>query len=220
MMMHVAGLMAFEPPRDWSPDAMRHLMDDLRRHARVEAPWNLKLRTPDLLWNPLQQWIEEPAIDVEYHVRRTALPSPGDERELGIVVSRLHGNPIDLHRPPWEVHLIEGLSDGRFAMYVKVHHALVDGYTAMRQMVNALTEDRDDRRRALFFAVPPPARPPRDDDERTPLHFSEMLAAVRAQYGATKTVARALLDVVRRDDLVTPRQAPMCILNKRISRSR
>src|SRR5689334_11153612 len=145
VMMHVAGMMPFSPPRDAPRDYMRALMDEIRAGVAVHPPWNLRLRTPDLLRNPLQAWVETESVDLEYHVRRSALPSPGDERELGILVSRLHGYHIDLHRPPWEIHLIEGLERGRFAWYVKIHHALVDGYTAMRVLINGLSRDPDER---------------------------------------------------------------------------
>jgi len=224
MMFHVAGLMPFEPPPDASPDHLRHLMDEIRRGVAVYPPWNLRLRTPDLLWNPLQAWVEEPHVDIEYHVRRTALPSPGDERELGIVVSRLHGHPIDLHRPPWELHLIEGLEGGRFAIYCKVHHALVDGFTSMRIMSNALSSHPDERDRPLFFSIPPAARAPREHDDAG-VHLATLLAAVREQYGASKSVMRALGTLVQKrrageHELVTPLQAPRCVLNARVSRSR
>jgi len=222
-MMHVGGLLLFSPPPDADPDHLRHLMDEVRAGSAVQRPFNLKLRHPDLLASPLQAWVDvDPDdVDVEYHVRRTALPSPGDERELGIVVSRLHGNPIDLHRPPWELHLIEGLEGGRFAIYVKVHHSLVDGFTAMRILVNALSLDASDRRRPLFFSVPLPARPTAPEEEATSIQYAELMAAVRAHYGATKTVGRALLRVAQGGhELVTPRQAPKCVLNARISRSR
>jgi diacylglycerol O-acyltransferase / wax synthase len=222
-MMHVAGLMQFSPPPDADPDHLRHLMNEVREGAAVAAPWNLRLRTPDLLANPVHSWVQVDDVDIEYHVRRTALPSPGDERELGILVSRLHGNAIDLHRPPWELHLIEGLERRRFALYVKVHHALVDGFTAMRVMINALTPDASDRDRPLFFSIPQPQRPPRvaEDDGEKGIHFPELLAAVRAQFGSTKTVVGALLKVAQgKDALITPRQAPRCVLNARISRSR
>jgi WS/DGAT/MGAT family acyltransferase len=228
MMMHVAGLMPFTPAPDTPPDHLRRLMDEVRTHATVHPPWNLKLRTPDLLWNPLQAWVPEESIDLEYHVRRSALPTPGDERELGIVVSRLHGNPIDLHRPPWELHLIEGLERGRFAIYAKVHHSLVDGYTAMKILSAALSRDPHERGRPLFFGVEPPPRPPRpatsdaagSAEDHRGIHFAELLAAVRAQYGATKSVARALVEVARNRALVSPLSAPTCILNRRVSRSR
>lgn len=217
-MMHVAGMLPFSPPPDTPRDHLRALMDEIRE-APVCAPWNLRLKSPDSLRSPLQAWVEDD-VDREYHVRRSALPSPGDERELGILVSRLHGYPVDFHRPPWEVHLIEGLEGGRFAMYVKVHHALVDGFTAMRVLSNALSRDPDERDRPLFFSIPRAPRPPRDDDA-TGIHFPELVAAVRAQYGATKVVARALLNVGKKNtELITPRQAPRCVLNARISRAR
>jgi len=225
-MMHVAGLLEFTPAPDTKPDHLRRLMDEIRAGGSPAAsPWNTRLRTPDLLWNPLQAWVEEPDVDLEYHVRRSALPSPGDERELGILVSRLHGVAVDFHRPPWEAHLIEGLEDNRFAFYVKVHHSLVDGFSAMRMLINALSKDAEDRDRPLFFAIPPPARPPREPAEPGGdggIHFPELLAAVRAQYGASKSVWRALMNVVKSEDhaLVSPRQAPKCVLNARISRSR
>ncbi|MEJ7602755.1 MAG: wax ester/triacylglycerol synthase family O-acyltransferase [Kofleriaceae bacterium] len=218
VMMHVGGMLLFTPPPDAPPDHLRRLADEIRAGVPVHAPWNLRLRHPDFLRNPLQSWVED-EVDVEYHVRRTALPSPGDERELGIVVSRLHGHPIDLHRPPWEVHLIEGLEGNRFAMYVKVHHALVDGYTAMRVLSTAMSTDAEERDRPLFFSIP---RPPRGEgDAAAGVLFPELLAIVREQYGASKTVARALLRIAQGDrELVTPRQAPKCVLNARISRSR
>lgn len=218
-MMHVAGLMPFSPPPDASPDMLRDLMHEVRSGAVVQRPWNMRLRTPDILWIPLQAWIEEPEVDLEYHVRRSALPSPGDERELGILVSRLHGHHIDFHRPPWEVHFIEGLERGRFALYVKVHHSLVDGFTAMRVLANALSKDPDDRERPLFFSIPPPSRPPREEHQG--VHFGELLALVREQYGATRTAVRALRKLFSDErDLVSPREAPKCVLNARISKSR
>jgi diacylglycerol O-acyltransferase / wax synthase len=218
-MLHVAGLLQFTPPADADPDHLRHLMDEIRQGPPVHRPWNLQLHTPDLLANPLHSWDEVDDVDLEYHVRRTALPSPGDERELGIVVSRLHGHAIDFHRPPWEAHLIEGLERRRFAMYVKVHHALVDGFTAMRMLINALSTDPEERARPLFFSIPPPERAAREHSEAAGVF--ELLAALRAQLGSTRTVAGALLKAVRgKHELVTPRQAPRCVLNTRISRSR
>ncbi len=229
VMMHVAGMLPFTPAPGTPPDHLRDLMDEIRE-APVHAPWNLRLKSPDMLRNPLQTWVEEENIDREYHVRRSALPRPGDERELGILVSRLHGYPVDFHRPPWETHLIEGLEGGRFAMYVKVHHALVDGFSAMRVLSNALSSDPNDRTHPLFFSVPPRVRPPKEDkrkDKEEPegILFPELLAAVRAQYGAGKTVARALMNVIRsrraRDhELVSPLEAPRCIFNAKISKSR
>ena len=224
-MMHVAAMMPFSPAPNAYRDWLRDLMGEIRC-AEVHRPWNLRLRTPDFLWNPLQAWCEQAEVDLEYHVRRSALPSPGDERELGILVSRLHGHHIYFHRPPWEAHLIEGLDGGRFAMYVKVHHSLIDGFSAMRVLANALSPDANDLTRPLFFSIPPPERAPRPAaDGEGGVHFPELLAIVREQYGAAMTAVRALKKLVDSSragdhDFVTPRQAPKSLLNARISKSR
>src|SRR4051795_8238552 len=111
-MMHVASLMPFQPPADASPAFLRELVDEARRNPEVYSPWNRKLRYPRVVGSPLQSWVVDKDFDIDYHVRRSALASPGDERELGVLISRLHSNPLDLSRPPWEVHLIEGLEGG------------------------------------------------------------------------------------------------------------
>ena len=228
-MFHVAALLPFSPAADAPPDQMRQLMNQVRASSEVYPPWNLKLRTPEVLWNPLQSWVEDPKLDIEYHVRRTALPTPGDERELGIVVSRLHSYPVDFHRPPWEAHLIEGLEGGRFAFYVKVHHSLIDGYSAVRVLARSLSKDPDERGRPLFFSLPPKAPEPDHktdpSDEAVPLGFPDLFAAVKTQLGAARTVAGTLRSVYNQlrsgeRDLMTPMRAPKCILNGRISRSR
>ena len=88
-------------------------------------------------------WVEEPEIDLEYHVRHIALPRPGDWRQLMIQVARIHSRPLDKTKPLWEAYVIEGLDNvpgvppGGFALYVKVHHAAVDG-EAGAQLVRAL----------------------------------------------------------------------------------
>jgi WS/DGAT/MGAT family acyltransferase len=152
------------------------------------------------------------------------LPSPGDERELGILVSRLHSNKIDFHRPPWEVYLIEGLEGGRFAMYFKVHHALVDGFTGMRLLTRSLSTDAGELTTPLFFARPPPERATPGDapGEAT---FDHLLHLLRDQIGASRDVGRAAMNLVRsarsKDrPLVTPLQAPRCVLNGKITRNR
>lgn len=99
IMMHVAGLLVFTPPADAGPRFLREIVDEVRDSRTVYSPWNLKLRTPEFMANPLHSWIEDANVDIDYHVRRSALPAPGDERELGILVSRLHSHAMDFHHP-------------------------------------------------------------------------------------------------------------------------
>jgi diacylglycerol O-acyltransferase / wax synthase len=222
-MMHVGALMLFSPPPEGAADSHRRLMDELRERWAVQPPWNVKLRHPDMLTSPLQAWVEDDRLDFHYHVRRSALPSPGDERELGILVSRLHSQPIDFHRPPWEMHLIEGLEGGRFALYVKVHHALVDGFTGTRLLTRALTEDPDDRDTPMFFSRLPPERGAAGHEHVPALH--SLLLGLREQAGTSRDVGRALMRLARSrkahdGKLVMPMQAPRSVLNARITRSR
>jgi diacylglycerol O-acyltransferase / wax synthase len=223
-LMHVGMLIPFTPPEHGSRDLLRPLLEELKRNPKAYPPWTLKLRHPELLASPLQAWVEDPDFDVDYHVRRSALPSPGDERELGILVSRLHSHKIDFHRPPWEVHLIEGLEGGRFAIYFKVHHSLVDGYTGMRLLMRSLSHDPEERDKPMFFSLPPEDRPRHRDEEPAPT-LDHLFHVLRAQLGATRDAGRALSNIVlalRSHDsaLVAPLQAPRSVINRKISRNR
>lgn len=223
-MMQVGALMEFSPPKGGDvTELSRQLREEISRHVEVQRPWNLRLQHPDLLASPLQAWVEDDHFDLEYHVRRSALVSPGDQRELGVLVSRLHGTPLDFHRPPWEAHLIEGLEGGRMAIYFKVHHALIDGYTGMRILTKSLSTDPDERDTPMFFEQPPVDGNRKGGDH--PPTFETLVRLAREQAGATKDVGRALMNVVRAVrhpelNLIAPLQAPKSILNQRITRSR
>ena len=113
--MHVAGLQTFVLPDGAPRDYPRKVYDYLRSFPVTAAPFNYRLRGVGS--GRLRPTFEVAyKIDLEYHLRHSALPYPGGERELGILVSRLHSNPMDLDRPLWEIHLIEGLQGGRFAL--------------------------------------------------------------------------------------------------------
>jgi WS/DGAT/MGAT family acyltransferase len=138
--MHVAGLMPFLLPDGAGPDFLRELVADLRNSREFMPPWNYCLRGPGLT-HPRPVWMELEEIDLEYHVRHSALPRPGGERELGQLVARLHSQPLDLTRPPWEFHLIEGLEGRRFAIYLKMHHSLIDGISGVRLLTRCMSDD-------------------------------------------------------------------------------
>lgn len=231
VMMHVGGLLELAPPqasKSESPikEFARSLRDELLRAKSAKPPWNLRLLHPDLLKSPVQSWVEEDEVDLEYHVRRSALASPGDERELGILVSRLHGTPLDFHHPPWEAHFIEGLEGKRLAIYLKVHHSLIDGYTGMKLLAQSLSTSPTEMNKPLFFDLDPPARKRRDGEIEDPAAtFDALLHALRDQIGVAKDIGRALVNVVRSrraDDkgLALPLQAPKSVLNQRVSRRR
>src|SRR5690606_16124982 len=76
-------------------------------------------------------WVEDSRFDINYHIRRSALPAPGTDEQLHELVARLSSRPLDQGRPLWEMYLIEGLSGGRCAVFTKSHSALVDGESAL-----------------------------------------------------------------------------------------
>ncbi len=76
-------------------------------------------------------WVDDRDFDITYHIRRSALPSPGSDAQLHDLVARLGSRPLDKTRPLWEMCLVEGLSDNRLAIYTKTHQALVNGMTAL-----------------------------------------------------------------------------------------
>ncbi|MGJ8670297.1 MAG: WS/DGAT/MGAT family O-acyltransferase [Oceanococcus sp.] len=222
--MHVAGLLPITPPADAGEEYLREIMDEIKTDMAVQAPWNMKLKTPNFMLNPLHQWVEDENFDIEYHVRRSALPAPGDERELGVLISRLHSNSLDFSRPPWELHLIEGLEGGRLALYMKIHHALVDGYTGMKMLSRSMARDADDKDMPLFFAQKQPQRDP-SSRAHAAADMSAVWGSVVSQFDSVKDVGKALWRLSRNakgemGDLVNSLQAPQCILNGRIGRNR
>ncbi len=234
--MHVASLMPFTPPEGAGPDFLSRLYDEMLA-APVASPWNLRLTHPHLLRHPRQSWRVDDRLDLDYHVRRSALPAPGNERELGIVVSRLHSHQLDFTRPPWEVHIIEGLSGGRFALYTKVHHSLVDGFSAVRIQAKSMSDDPDDREMPFFFSVSPsgPRRSAPAETEQVSLPSRAVRTATAPARAAVRlgtTLASAGAETARavvgvemgsrspERELVSTLQAPRSILNARCGRNR
>ena len=72
-------------------------------------------------------WLEDCPVDLDYHLRRVRVPSPGGRRELDEVIGQIASTPLDRSRPMWEFHFAEGMADNRFALIGKVHHTLADG---------------------------------------------------------------------------------------------
>lgn len=138
--MHVGGLQLYEVPEGAGPDYVSELHRQLVDAVDVRPLFRKRPMNPVSSLGQFA-WANDADLDLEYHVRLSALPRPGRVRELLELTSRLHGTLLDRHRPLWEFTLIEGLEDGRFATYAKVHHALLDGVSALRLLQNSLSED-------------------------------------------------------------------------------
>ncbi|WP_420109817.1 wax ester/triacylglycerol synthase family O-acyltransferase, partial [Mycolicibacter arupensis] len=138
--MHVGGLMLLEPPEGAGPEFVGEIYRGLLAAGDLQPDFR---KRPAKLLGGISSvgWAFDDDVDLDYHVRRSALPAPGRVRELLELTSRLHGSLLDRHRPLWEAHVVEGLADGRFAVYVKVHHSLIDGVSLLRLMRRTLSVD-------------------------------------------------------------------------------
>jgi WS/DGAT/MGAT family acyltransferase len=220
--MHVGGLQVFKVPPRARAHFVANLYAKLRTFPVSLPPLNYRL-TGGIAGTVLPSWEVAEDGDLDYHVRHSALPSPGGERELGMLVSRLHSTRMDLSRPLWEYHLIEGLAGGRFAVYTKLHHAMVDGAAAMR-LVNLATDP------AASFG------PPFWADESKRLHESPLQSHSLIQSLSTSiedevkslpslarslvTTARAALGLGAEPDLASIAEAPRTLFNVRVGAQR
>lgn len=222
--MHVAGLMTFQMPDDAPTDFIQQMLAHFRQYATAHPPWNQRLKSHRHKRQLVHHWVFEDEIDLEYHVRHSALPAPGGERELGVLTSRLHSHPLDFRRPPWELHVIEGLAGQRFAIYVKVHHSLMDGVSAMRLLARVLATDATDINRPPLWAHPATKSKTRDrnaDNGSMGKALVSAFKAVRAQINTTGQLAGVGYKMARAwrsedDPMGVPFDAPKSILNGRI----
>lgn len=142
--LHIAAGSLFRLPSNGDGDYVRRLHEHWRRFPVNRAPFNFRLGK-DGLSTLRPEWDVLDSVDLDQHLFRIALPRPGGDEELEQLLARLHERPLDRSRPMWEIYLIEGLSDRRFATYTKIHHSLADGTTAVRLFSSQYTPDADDR---------------------------------------------------------------------------
>ncbi|MFD6397421.1 wax ester/triacylglycerol synthase family O-acyltransferase [Nocardia sp. NPDC060249] len=150
-LMNIAHLDIFRLPPDAGPDFVSNMVEDLSTYTSATSPFDRRLDSA-LVSRVLPRWRSVDAPDIDYHLQRHVLPAPGGQRELGALVSRLHGIPMDRSHPLWQLHVIEGLDDGRVAMYVKGHHALLDGVATVRLARKVMSDDPDERGRPAIWA--------------------------------------------------------------------
>jgi diacylglycerol O-acyltransferase len=157
---HVGGLTIYDPST--APGGKVELADICRavgerihllppfRWRLVEVPFGIDL----------PYWIEDPDFDLDFHIRDSAVPPPGDDRQLAETVARIFARPLDRSHPLWELYLIHGLEGGRIAQLTKVHHSVVDGVSG-NEILTVLLDPSPEGRE-----IPPPEETPRP--ERVP----------------------------------------------------
>lgn len=214
--MHVGGLFLFKIPDDAPKSFMQDLVADIRSSKSAPIPpFNNKLN--GLFWD------EDEHFDLDHHFRHIALPHPGRIRELLVYVSQEHSSLIDRAKPLWSCHIIEGIEGNRFAMYFKIHHAMVDGIAGMRLISKSLSNDPQAKR-----IVPPwcveATRANRLQQPKVS-RIKNIIGGLKGQLQATPRVMTELSKTVFKDmgrnpDYVSSFQAPNSILNQRVSSSR
>ncbi|MEZ5078369.1 MAG: wax ester/triacylglycerol synthase family O-acyltransferase [Solirubrobacterales bacterium] len=146
--MHVASTIVFAG----SAPSHEEFRDHIASRLHLVPRFRQKLRSV-----PLGQgrpvWVDDPHLNLDYHVRQTALPAPGSEEQLRNLAARIFSQGLDRNKPLWELWLVEGLHDDRFAIIGKSHHALVDGVSGVD--ITAVLFDLDSEPQG-----PPPAAPP------------------------------------------------------------
>jgi diacylglycerol O-acyltransferase len=227
MPMHVGGLQLFKKPEGAGRNYIREMYDEMRQVEDL-APLYLKRPHRSLRTAGQWVWVEDEQFDIEHHVRHSALPKPGRVRELLELTSRLHGTRMARERPLWESHIIEGLRDGRVAMYHKTHHAVVDGVSAMRLLASVLSTDPDERDMpAMWARQPTRARPPRAVDGVEHSLADVPVQALRTAMGITAEAAgmstalvRTLSKGLKNETSSLSLYAPRTIFNQNITGSR
>ncbi|BBY79640.1 wax ester/triacylglycerol synthase family O-acyltransferase [Mycolicibacterium pulveris] len=173
-------------------------------------------------------WVDDRDFDITYHIRRSALPSPGSDAQLHELIARLGSRPLDKSRPLWEMYLIEGLAKNRIALYTKSHQALVNGMTALE--IGHVIADRTQKPPQFGEDIWIPAREPSDRQlllgavGEWITRPAEQLGAVRSAVAEAATnagqwveVGRRFIDVAR---TVARGNAPSSPLNTTVSRNR
>jgi diacylglycerol O-acyltransferase / wax synthase len=191
--MHIGGVALLDGP----PPALDEFMAHVRSRLHLVPRYRQKVVHPPLEAG-LPLWIDDPSFNLGYHVRHTALPKPGDEAALLRLAGRLFAQRLDRHKPLWELYLVEGLEDDRFALISKSHHALVDGVSGadLATVLFDLSPEGTD------LPAPEPWVPHREPT------FAELVA--RGVEGAARTVAgaaaKAVSDAAPREVLARARE--------------
>lgn len=206
----VVALRLFRPPADrdpaaWVEDLYSHLVDV----DTLKLPF--RRRAARTLASPsTYRWVDGEAVDLDHHVRRSALPGRARVRELLEAVSIEHGAALDRRRPLWEYHVYEGLADGRYATALKTHHAILDGMSLAKHVLGSMTPDPARRDCRPIWAGP--------DEKRTPV--TEPAHNPWAPLVRSAGAVLALRDMARDLHAHLPFEAPPSPLNVKVGGAR
>lgn len=202
---HVAGLQIFSPPAGYQGNFTRDLFDRLMAQSEVKSPFNLKAKKQ---CSGLFHWQEDADIDLSYHLRFFSLEQTDREAQLIAFVEHQHELLLDRDRPLWEMTLIEGLEDERFAIYIKFHHAFADGIRSTQLMMNSLDRVPQSPLTALWSAEQP--EPENKIESLFLLISKETANQIKSIPSLSKLTTQLLLQAanIYKADMPTPFTAP------------
>ncbi|WP_334143391.1 wax ester/triacylglycerol synthase domain-containing protein, partial [Rhabdothermincola sp.] len=135
--MHTLKVAILEPP-EGTPLPFEAMREEIGARLGLLPGFRQRvLEVPFGFHHPV--WVDDPAFDLNYHVRRVVLPPPGNRRQLDETIGQLAGDPLERDRPLWQMYVIEGLEDGRLGVLVKIHHAMADGAAASALLANVMS---------------------------------------------------------------------------------
>src|SRR4051795_9638114 len=184
---HVGGLAVYDPST--APGGKLEIGDvcrlvSERLHLLPPFRWRL-VQVPFGI--DLPYWVEDPAFDLDFHIRESAVPPPGDARRVAETVARIFARPLDRSHPLWELYLIHGLENGRVALLTKVHHSVVDGVSG-NEILTTLLDDSPEGREI------PGADPEAEAGEHAP---SDLAMLGRGLAGLPRQPLRAIKGLPR-----------------------
>lgn len=219
--MHVASLVICEPPRE-GVKPYEAFREYIRQRLHLLAFFERKLGlSPVQLDHPV--WIADKP-DLDYHVRHMALPSPGNQEQLITLIARLHMILLDRARPLWQFYVIEGLEGGGFALYLKMHHATIDGGASTPAVETIFGYDPEPAP-----VAPPPTQPQKEAMpnifELISASYSNFFNQQRDFIQSWPDITKAIANVGKRmrEDVTNPPQfqrAPKTIFNAKLSNQR
>jgi len=209
--MHIGALAIFSLPEGAPDDFVRQLHAGFAELSWLPFPYDSVLS--GLPMADAVRW-KQVRPDPDYHVRLDALPSPGSQADLGRLVERLHSRPLDMTRPLWEAHIIEGLEGDRFAFYFKAHHCATDGLGAVESIKAWLSTDPE--------GLPPMGA---DDAGRSPSFWEKLTIIPRRAASGTVATVEVLGKVVdmaigSNSTVLAALKTPRSIFNQRVTEHR
>ncbi len=217
--MHVGGLFLFELPKDASATFVHDLVEEIRQSKSIPVPpFNNQLN--GLFWG------EDNEFDIDHHFSHIALPKPGRIRELLVYISQQHSSLIDRAKPLWTCDIIEGIEGNRFAMYFKIHHAMVDGVAGMRLIEKSLSKDPAEKHVVPLWCVESKrTKRLKNSKDVASSKMKGLMKGIKSQLEVTPKVFQELSQTIFKErgknpDYVSSFQAPPSMLNQRVSSSR